>query len=54
MRLLYDTLATLDVVGGYLWVVIRFQTLYVALFRALHGADAGRLERPWRATERRA
>lgn len=37
MRLLYDALAVLDVVGGYLLVVIRFQTLYVALFEAWHG-----------------
>ncbi len=38
----YDALATVDVAGGVLLVSIWFQTGYVALFRALHGDDAGR------------
>jgi hypothetical protein len=37
MRLLYDALATFDVVGAYLLIVIRFQTIYVAIFRGVHG-----------------
>jgi len=40
MRLLYDGLAIFDVVVGFLLVVICFQILYVAVFRALHGSDA--------------
>ena len=39
---LYDSLATVDVAGGVLLVSIWFQTGYVALFRAMHGDDAGR------------
>jgi hypothetical protein len=41
-RALYDSLATVDVAGGVLLVSIWFQTGYVALFRAMHGDDAGR------------
>ena len=39
---LYDSLATIDVAGGVLLVSIWFQTGYVALFRAMHGDEAGR------------
>jgi hypothetical protein len=39
---LYNSLATVDVAGGVLLVSIWFQTGYVALFRAIHGDDAGR------------
>ena len=39
---LYDSLATVDVAGGVLLASIWFQTGYVALFRAMHGDDAGR------------
>ncbi|HTX51011.1 MAG TPA: hypothetical protein VME40_16680 [Caulobacteraceae bacterium] len=46
MRLLHDALAIFDVVGGYLVVVLRFQILYVAAFRALHGAADARDVRP--------
>ena len=41
-RGLYDSLATVDVSGGVLLAAIWFQTGYVALFRAIHGDDAGR------------
>lgn len=41
-RALYDSLATVDLAGGVLLVAIWFQTGYVALFRAIHGPDAGR------------
>ena len=45
-RGLYDSLATIDVSGGVLLVTIWFQTGYVALFRAIHGDDAGRAPAP--------
>ena len=45
-RGLYDSLATLDVSGGVLLVAIWFQTGYVALFRAIHGDDAGHVASP--------
>jgi hypothetical protein len=38
---LYDGLATFDVAGGVLLAAIWFQAGYVALFRAIHGEDAG-------------
>jgi hypothetical protein len=41
MRLLYDALALICVVGGYLLLVLRFQEVYVGLFRALHGDSEG-------------
>ena len=40
-RGLYDSLATVDISGGVLLAAIWFQTGYVALFRAMHGEDAG-------------
>ena len=40
-RGLYDSLATIDLSGGVLLAAIWFQTGYVALFRAIHGPDAG-------------
>ncbi|HWF76212.1 MAG TPA: hypothetical protein VN694_03460 [Caulobacteraceae bacterium] len=43
---LYNSLATVDVAGGVLLVSIWFQTGYVALFRAIHGDDAGRQYEP--------
>jgi len=43
---LYDSLATVDVAGGVLLASIWFQTGYVALFRAIHGEDAGRAYAP--------
>lgn len=43
---LYDALATVDVAGGVLLVSIWFQTGYIALFRAMHGDDAGRVMAP--------
>jgi hypothetical protein len=49
---LYDSLATLDVAGGVLLVSIWFQTGYVALFRAMHGDDAGREYAPALAPRR--
>ena len=45
-RGLYDSLATVDIAGGVLLAAICFQTGYVALFRAIHGADAGREPAP--------
>ena len=43
---LYDSLATIDLSGGVLLVAIWFQTGYVALFRAIHGEEAGRAPAP--------
>jgi hypothetical protein len=51
-RALYDSLATIDVAGGVLLVSIWFQTGYVALFRAMHGDDAGREYAPALAPRR--
>lgn len=51
---LYDSLATVDVAGGVLLVTIWFQTGYVALFRAIHGDDAGRAPAPAAGQARRA
>jgi hypothetical protein len=45
-RCLYDSLATIDISGGVLLAAIWFQTGYVALFRAMHGEDAGRAPTP--------
>jgi hypothetical protein len=42
----YDTLATVDISGGVLLAAIWFQTGYVALFRAIHGDEAGRAPAP--------
>ena len=51
---LYDSLATVDVAGAVLLVSIWFQTGYVALFRAMHGDDAGRQLIPATAARRAA
>ncbi|HEX3406633.1 MAG TPA: hypothetical protein VHS81_05285 [Caulobacteraceae bacterium] len=51
---IYNSLATIDVAGGVLLVSIWFQTGYVALFRAIHGEDAGRDYVPAPAPRRRA
>jgi hypothetical protein len=51
---LFDSLATVDVVAGVLLVAIWFQTGYVALFRAIHGDDAGRAPVAPAALRRRA
>ncbi len=50
---LYGALATLDVAGGVLLVALWLQTGYVALFRAIHGDDAGRAPAPAAAPLRR-
>ena len=50
----YDALATVDVAGGVLLVSIWFQTGYVALFRAIHGDDAGLAPEPARPAARAA
>ena len=49
---IYNSLATVDVAGGVLLVSIWFQTGYVALFRAIHGDDAGRRYAPASAPRR--
>jgi hypothetical protein len=63
MRLLCDVLATFDVVGGVLLLAIYFQTLYVAIFRLIHGEqqnegerriDQSRLSRPQLHSRRRS
>jgi hypothetical protein len=43
---LYDALAIVDVVGGVLLAAIWVQSGYVALFRVMHGGDAGRATAP--------
>jgi hypothetical protein len=42
----YDTLATVDIGGGVLLAAIWVQTGYVAVFRAMHGDDAGHAKAP--------
>jgi hypothetical protein len=51
---IYNSLATVDVAGGVLLVSIWFQTGYVALFRAIHGDDAGQRSAPAVAPRRLA
>jgi hypothetical protein len=46
MRLLYDGLAIIDVVGGYLLAVIGLQRLYIKLFHAMHGGPDGVAKAP--------
>jgi hypothetical protein len=48
----YDSLATVDVSGGVLLAAIWVQTGYVALFRVMHGDDAGRATAPAAAPAR--
>ena len=50
---LYDSLATFDIAAGVLLASIWFQTGYVALFRAMHGDEAGRVLAPAAATAKR-
>jgi hypothetical protein len=51
---IYDTLATVDISGGILLAAIWVQTGYVALFRAMHGEDAGRATAPTKTPARPA